>query len=243
MKMQKIGKRLAVFVAGLLAAGLAQATLIFQDTFSTNGALKGRAVETGTGTWIADATLMTSNGAALPGATANGKDGLLAFTPETGKIYTLSADVNVISGSTYVGIGFASNTNGTPNGSEYFHALIDTLSPWINMQTNRIVGTMTGPAGGGLTQFSGKGTNGTVKVVLDTTGANWVSTWYFNNTALRTNTFSGTLGINYVGFGTGGSVNTTVDNFKLEMIPEPATLGLFGVVGSVLVFVRHRMMQ
>lgn len=235
-------KWMTLFAMGCLSAGLAQATIIYQDTFSTDGQLSGRAVETGTGNWIAYSTLTTSSGVALPGATVNGKGAVLAFTPQTGMVYTLSADLSAISGSsTYMGLGFVSNTNGVPNGSEFFANLVDTPAPWANVATNGNFSTLLGPTGGGYVGFKGKGSSGTIKIVLDTTGADWVSTWYFNNAALRTNTYSGTLSINYVGFGTGGSLNATVDNFKLEAIPEPATLGLVAVMGCAVLFIRRQL--
>lgn len=233
-------KWMTLFAMGCLSAGLAQATIIYQDTFSTDGQLSGRAVETGTGNWIAYSTLTTSSGVALPGATTNGKDAVLAFTPQTGMVYTLSADVSAISGASYVGVGFVANSV-VPNGSEFFAGLVDTPSPWAYSVTNGTFATLIGPGGTGYSGFSGKGATGTIKIVLDTTEANWVSTWSFNNVALRTNTYSGTLNINYVGFGTGGFVNSTVDNFTLEAIPEPATLGLVAVVGCAVLFIRRQL--
>jgi hypothetical protein len=202
-------------------------------------------VETGTGNWIAYGTnLVSTGGVALPGATSGGKAALLAFTPQAGMVYTLSADVSAISGSaTYLGVGFAANTNGVPLGNELFAGLVDTFAPWEYVGTNGTVAALLGPGGGGYAGFPGKGSSGTIKIVLDTTGTDWVSTWYFNNAALRTNTYSGALGINYVGFGTGGLLNATVDNFTLDAIPEPATLGLFGILGVVLFLVRRRMLK
>jgi hypothetical protein len=61
------------------------------------------------------------------------------------------------------------------------------------------------------------GTSGTLKIVLDTTGDDWVATWFFNGQVLRTNKFLGDLTINYVGFGA-AVMDTTVDNFKLEAV-------------------------
>jgi hypothetical protein len=210
-------KYLKTMLIIIAAAGLARGVTIYQDTFSTDGVLSGRAVETGTGNWIAYSTLTTSNGVALPGATVNGKDAVLAFTPQAGVVYTLSADISAISGSSYIGVGFAANSV-VPTGNELFANLVDTAAPWTYVVTNGTVATLLGPGGGGYSGFVGKGATGTIKIVLDTTGTNWVSTWYYNNAALRTNTYSGALtGINYVGFGTGGSLNATVDNFKLDV--------------------------
>jgi hypothetical protein len=232
-------KGMMVFVTGLLAAAMAQATLIYQDTFSTDGQLSGRAVETGTGTWIADSNLTTSGGVALPAATSTGKDGLLAFTPVADKIYTLSADVHAVSGN-WVAIGFLSRTT-VPAGSEFFYNLEPTAAPWMYISAAGGLATFSGPSTGGLQNLTGQATSGTMKIVLDTTGSDWVATYYYNSVALRTNTFSGALTINYVGFGGSPTSDLTVDNFTLESIPEPATLGLFSVVGCAVLFLRRQL--
>lgn len=242
MTYQKTNKRVVVFCTGLLVAGLAQSTVIYQDAFSADGSLAGRAVETGTGTWIGHSDLQTSGGMALPAATNPGKNALLAFTPETGKIYTLSADVNAISGS-WLALGFVSDTAATIIGNELFYDYVDTAAPWMYVVPAGNVQTFGGPHTGDIAGFTGVGSSGTMEIRLDTTGSNWEATYFFKGALLRTKTFSGSLNITHVAFG-GNPVSTQeVDNFSLTVIPEPATLGLLVAMSGALLFVRRQMMM
>ena len=220
MKNQKTGKWIVGLGLSLLVAGAAQASVLYQDTFSTDGALAGRAVETGTGSWIGHSDLQTTGGVALPGASWPGKNALLAFTPEQGMVYTLSADVNVISGA-WAAIGFISDTNSVIGGNEYFFNYVDSPAPWMNMNAAGAVNTFFGPTTTGSSPQAGIGTNGTLKIKLDTTGGNWKATYFFNGTALRTNTFAGSLDITHVGFGGYPLSNIEVDNFLLEVADLP----------------------
>jgi hypothetical protein len=204
----------ALMIAAL--TGAVQAEIIYQDTFSTDGSLARRAVEVGNGKWIAYSGLTTANGVALPGATVQGKNALLPFSPKPGMVYTLSADIYVTGGSNFTALGFCADAN-TPTGYELFMQYIDSPAPWAYVQANGIVATLTGPSGKGFQAAKGLGTSGTLKIVLDTTGDDWVATWFFNGQVLRTNKFLGDLTINYVGFGA-AVMDTTVDNFKLEAV-------------------------
>lgn len=222
MKNRKTGKWAALFIMSWLVAGLARASVVYQDTFTVDGSLAGRAVEIGTGNWQTHAEMMTSGGVARPAATAPAKVAALPFNPETNMIYTLSADVNAISNS-WVALGFLSETNsGTIAGNGYFFSYVDTESPWMYTVPNGTVATLTGPAAGGYSGFSGTGSNGTLQVVLDTSGSNWKAIYSFNGTALRTNTFSGSLNITHVAFGGNPTSIQEVDNFMLEATAAPA---------------------
>ena len=192
--------------------------VLYQDTFGTDGSLSGRSVETGFGTlWQAHAEMMSSNGVALPGATAAAKVAALPLTPETDKIYTLSADINAISNS-WVALGFLSETNSaTIPGNGFFFSYVDEQSPWMYTQPNGNVATFTGPTAGGQEVFAGMGSNGTLKVELNTSEANWTATWYFNTIPLRTNTYSGSLNITHVAFGGNPVSISEVDNFTLSV--------------------------
>ncbi|MEA2069446.1 MAG: hypothetical protein U9P12_09615, partial [Verrucomicrobiota bacterium] len=222
MKTQKIGKWIAGLGLGLLVAGMAQATVVYQDTFSTDGTLAGRAVEIGTGNWQTHVDMMTSGGVARPAATGADKVAALPFTPETNMIYTLSADVNAISG-TWLALGFLSETNSsTIAGNDFFYKYVDAESPWMYTQPNATVATFVGPSTGGYGGFSGTGSNGTLQVVLDTSGSNWEATYSFNGTVLRTKIFSGSLNITHVAFGGSPISVQEVDNFRLEATVAPA---------------------
>ena len=193
--------------------------VIYQDTFTTDGSLSGRSVETGFGTlWQAHAEMISSSGVARPAATGAAKVAALPFVPEENRVYTLSADMNAISNS-WLALGFLSETNiSTVSGDGYFYNHVDEQSPWMYTQPNGNVATFTGPTAGGQEVFAGMGSNGTLKVELNTSEANWTATWYFNDTALRTNTYSGSLNITHVAFGGSPISVAEVDNFKLEAV-------------------------
>jgi hypothetical protein len=70
---------------------------------------------------------------------------------------------------------------------------------------------------------TGKGTNGTLAIELDTMGDDWVAIYSFNGEALRTNTYTGSLTIAGVAFGTKMPADVEFDNFKLSVwSPPPA---------------------
>jgi len=215
-----MNKLILIFALSLaLCLRQAAAVTLYQDTFSTDGALAGRAVETGTGNWIGHVNLVASNGVAWSQGNGPGKNGLLAFTPQAGIVYTLSADVTAISGS-WVALGFVSDTAGTIFGNEFFYSYVDSPAPWMTVAPNGNVTTFT--TASASQTFIGLGSSGTVSIVLDTTKNDWVATYYFNGTAIRTNTFSGSLDITHVGFGGYATVtpDLRVDNFQLEQFIE-----------------------
>lgn len=198
--------------------------VLYQDTFSSDGTLSGRSAEIGFGAkWQTHVDMASSVGVARPGATASAKVAALPFTPESGRIYTLSTDIdasNAASGQ-WSAMGFLAETNSaTINGTGYFFAYVDTQAPWMNIYPNGTVSALAGPAGGNSMAYPGTGSNGTLKIVLDTSATNWIATYYFNATALRTNSFAGSLAITHVAFGAYPSpsvLDVAVDNFKLEV--------------------------
>lgn len=203
-------------------------TVIYEDSFlDSPGPLEGRTVESG---GSAGETWLTKEGFETDGFSASISSNLsrvaaLPFTPATGERYRLSADISVAEDS-WAAIGFIANSS-VVNGREFFFNLIDDSSPWINITATGIINTFGGPLTGDKVAFPNLGTNGTLTIELDTSRANWTAMYSFNGTALRTNTFSGTLtNINYVGFGNYSPANMTVDNFKLEIINEPAEVSL-----------------
>ena len=212
-----IGKQMIILGLGFLATGAVRSEVVYQDTFSTDGSLANRAVETGSGQWIARSGLVVSGGTALPGATNEGKHALLPFSPQPGMVYTLSADIGVAGGSNFTALGFCADAN-TPDGSQLFLQYVDSPAPWAYVKADGSFATMTGPKGEGFKGFHGAGTSGTVKIVLDTSGPDWDATWFFKGKVLRTNKFLGSLDINYVGFGA-AAMDATVDNFMLEAAP------------------------
>lgn len=193
-------------------------SVVYEDTFSADGFLAGRSVESGTNTWIARPEMITTNGVALPGATSAGKNALLPFVPQSGFVYRLSADFSSISGG-FGAVGFVANST-PPVGDELFWNLIDTTSPWMYITTNGTVATLSGPGGQGYQGFTGLEALGRMMIELDTRGSNWIADYYFNGILLRTQTYSGSLGINYVAFGGNPIADLEVDCFSLEAVPE-----------------------
>jgi hypothetical protein len=198
-------------------AVVGESRIVFQDTFSTDGSLAGRPVELGFGTlWQSDAAMMSSNGVALPAATGPAKVAALPFVPEQGKMYSLSADINAISGN-WLAIGFLSETNqSTITGNGWFYSSVDEPSPWMYTTPAGAIRTYAGP-GATVSELAGvTGSNGTMKIVLDTSATDWVATYYFDDIPLRTNVYSGSLSITHVAFGGYPVSISEVDNFILS---------------------------
>lgn len=164
---------------------------------------------------------------------------LLPFTPQTGEIYKLSADLNATGGDTaWLSIGFATG------GRTVTSAPYDFASAWMLLRNTR------GNYAGGGYDYLGLSTNGygnfdepggvvNYTVELDTTIANsWVASFFMDGTLLRT-AVVGTPSINYVTLGGITSVSGTINNFSLSTltetpvgVPEPTSIML--VVSSVL---------
>ena len=216
MKKRKTGKWILGLGLSLLVSGMAQASVVYQDTFSTDGSLAGRAVETGTGSWQTHADMMTSGGVAHPAATDSAKVAALPFSPEAGMVYTLSASVNAISGS-WLALGFLSDTNSsTISGNAFFFENVDTESPWMTVQAGGGATTFLGPGASENVYYSAAGSSGTLKVVLRTFATGWKATYSFNGTTLRAYTYSGSLNITHVAFGGSPISSLEIDDFMLE---------------------------
>ncbi|MEA2069175.1 MAG: hypothetical protein U9P12_08245, partial [Verrucomicrobiota bacterium] len=202
--------------------------VVYQDTFGgMPGPLEGRLVETG---GSAGATWITKDGFETDGNIASistnaSRVAALPFTPVAGERYRLSANISV-SDDAWVALGFISDDI-TVNGREFFFNLIDNPAPWMNMTSLGIVNTFGGPSTADKIAFPNLGTNGTLIIELDTRGTHWIATYFMDETALRTNTFAGALfNINHVGFGNFSPADMTVDNFKLEIVGQPAEVSL-----------------
>ena len=80
-----------------------------------------------------------------------------------------------------------------------------------------------------------------LKVVLDTTAADWSAEWFVDDVLVRGPVAYGTQPvINWVGFGKFSSASGTVDNFSLSAVaaPEPGTGALLGMaaLGALAAF-------
>jgi hypothetical protein len=249
--------------AALALATPASATTIYYDSFThpddtpfTDGRttpVTYLPVEVGGQNWSSQwAMLVLNNSACVGGSPTNGmgqKSAFLPFTPQNGKVYNLSMDVNnTDAGSAdFIDFGFAATNDA-----------IGTL-PFVNDTTYGITEVAPGSSGDTycftdiastpLGWQAGSGSLHNYGVQLDTTGGagNWKVSYYIDG-ALQTylahadggpsyqnvtgSSFAlpaGTV-INYVGFG--GATSTAfgfVDNFSLTVTPEPSTLVLLSM--------------
>lgn len=225
----------AACLAVVLIAANAPAAVIYFDDFSGSGdtSLNGTTPDTrpGTETWLSSANwradgskVVTNSGAAF-----------LPFVPASGKIYTLSADVNRTgTGQDWLAIGFA----GTANTGNFVSS---TPYTWMLLRGDRGEGGIQTFLGGGTAQSMNHfGPSGTVnlKVILDTTTPLWSAQWYANDTPLRTTSFTTNPTISHVAFGGHSNGVGTVDNLTLSVVPEPGAAGL--LFGAGLLALRRK---
>ena len=207
-------------------------TIIYQDDFSGSSSanLHDTTPDTTTGgnkwladtdplrDWKADGSIDNGGGSAAYNGYA-----FLPFTPEAGKVYTLSIDMNVTP-SSWFALGFMS-TNNTTSGGFYLESTGDG-SPWMLLRGDGTAGkSFAGPSTGGGADLPSRDGN-TVSIVLDTTGTDWVAT-FNNGSESNSVTYTGldiSDDINYVGFGRQTTATGSVDNFSLTTPPPPATV-------------------
>jgi len=198
----------------------ANAGVIYSDRFSDSGDLNGAIpdVTTGGAAWVASAE-WNKDGTYSGGSHGNG---FLAFTPEAGKVYTLSATLSVTSGR-WLALGFTRDnvidTDFWENGG----------TAWVLLRDTGVVDSWSGDIGQGGTNpgVGGKETLDTISgsvdllIVLDTRDAQWTVEWFVDGISKRT--FSYTTGnptdITHVGFGGLATTIGTIDDFLLQ-IPE-----------------------
>jgi hypothetical protein len=182
----------------------------------------------------------------------------LDFTPESGKIYTLSVDMSVAgatAGTGFLAMGFSANTlhiddyataqaawdAGTAyTGGEYTDTIASALGGWkLNVNNTSSTFKDSGYAGALAGGAPTAGYN-TFKTVLDTRGDNWTVEWLLNGTSIRTETYDTNPTIRNVFLGVDNVLSGTYQNFSLTVVPEPATLGMLGL-GSIGVVLFRRL--
>ncbi|MDF1739370.1 MAG: VCBS domain-containing protein, partial [Verrucomicrobiales bacterium] len=195
--------------------------VIYADDFSGSGALSGATPDTApgadawtsSGLWNADGT-KTGNGTG---------SAWLPFSPDSGKVYTLSADVNpdLSASGDWMAIGFGGLVPASMDTTQ-FQAGGNNGAAWMlfreNDESGSVIQTFGGPAtAAGQSHDLTPEVVGSAKleVILDTTGANWKVEWKINGTTLRSYTYGSNPTIASVGLGGFNSATGSIDNFSL----------------------------
>ena len=250
MKVETRAVWVAVAMAVIVTTGLVNAgfTTIYSEAFDGTGELHGKTTTVGGGTWAA------TNVYGADGVMAGGNaSATLEFTPEAGFVYTLSASYENVptSGTIWIGLGFAQEEEnfgdffpGDPHGRARF-TTADVIPgyAWMIAHPDNGVQVFEGPTTTNGTPWDDSfdvGDAYTLTVVLDTTGADWTSTMFFNGAEVHGYTHDGSLPIDRLGVTKNAAGSTgTLTEFSLTAIPEPTTMVLLGL-GGLAVLKRKR---
>lgn len=243
---------LAVICTCVLAAG-APATVIISDAFAghANGAsLKGTVTDaagaTTTATWnggsSGGAGFTFATGDYVQSATSN-RVNHVPYSPATGDIYTVSADMNFVAGARGIlGFDYANGSFPQAGGNAYglllFVELYDNGNWWLKYKntsnanvTSGISGTITGLTAGTF-----------YPVTLQWDPTTKTANVWINNSQVLTDKVVSAINTNpvaFAGFGCDASYNLKVDNFAVSTVPDPATLALL-FSGAGLAWLRRR---
>ncbi|MDB6078635.1 MAG: uncharacterized protein JWO82_2382, partial [Akkermansiaceae bacterium] len=220
-------------------------TALLTEAFEGTGALSGNASETGGRTWAASTGWTRSNGVATKTGTGDAL-ALLPFTPQAGKVYTLSLELdptNSPGSQDWLSLGFLSQP--ASNTALYTQtSVFPTYGlPWVLLRANgnENGNTVRAFSSGAVNPvdaspaISAVGSYDRLAVVLDTRAANWVSRYYFNGALVGSHTHPGSLAIQSVGFSAFNTARGNVRNFRLASNDAPAT-GSGGPEGTLMSF-------
>jgi len=220
---------LALFGVLLMTTALlgskASAAVIYSQDFPLDGnPLLGTTSTIGGGTWSGN------NLFNIAGYTTGSSGAIaLAFAPQSGYIYDLTASIHIANDNgSWIGAGFLGN-----NTDAYSFLVTPNTSAAIR---NGVAWTAFPGGGTGITSTD-------LRIRLDTTGAQWVSSFYQGGVQMGSayTYTSGNPTINYVGFVSEGTAVGSISAFQLTAVPEPSTYALvIGGIATVLAFRRRR---
>jgi hypothetical protein len=190
-----------------------------------------------------------------PAGTATAYDGTawLPFTPQSGQVYTAQVTfVAQTSGTAadWIGLFLDNKTSGLfGSGSNPWMFVRPDLSAHSDAgYVSPTAGFVGGPTAGGTTA-SGVYTSDTIvnTMILNTMQSNWTVQFKWNDltnpgdsVTSAVTALGGTTSADQIGFVIVPPATGTATNFSLTAVPEPATLGLFGLGGLGLLLASRK---
>jgi hypothetical protein len=257
---------LAVSLSAWLLPSAARAATLVSDNFNDlalDAGLNGRAPNGSTFTnsinssgWVTNSTLFKGNGAGGLTATTSAARffsidlGASYFVNNPG-IYELSVDLTAPANGTAISsvqFGFS------PTISTNASFITNNGAPWLNYALNGDVTVNGGPASANtFTTTAATGVTHTFTLRLDTTAAQWTLNALIDGIGIDLNgvaagtsfTYtSNPVTDRYIALSSSGVTATqgtmTIDNFRMESIPEPAGTALLAIGSSFAVLRRRR---
>lgn len=209
--------------SGFLSDAAAQVVIYSQDFTGGPSPLAGTTSTTGGGTWVGNGIVR------LDGITAGAGADSLAFTPQSGFVYNLTATISITSPDPWIGVGFL-ESNGTYGffGSQITPTALRTADWQIWPQAVNASSLISND----------------ILVQLDTTGAQWTAAMFQGDTQIgSTYTYATNPTINWVGFVSDGASSGSVSAFELTVVPEPSTWALLAMGLMTILFFRCRRRQ
>ena len=213
---------------------------VYHDTFNRTALLKGSTpslanVGNANVSWVAYPGLSTDGaGISVTTATPSPVGGIsqhnnafLPFMPQTGHVYTLSVEIQGVSGGgQWLAFGFAQNALW----NDYFAA--DNIGAgWLLQRANNSgVQIFQGPGTSGDASFSSSGNTNVFRhysIVLDTTtgdaSSGWTITFFQNGSELQQSVYESNPAIAYVGVGADGATGYYRDFSLSDCVPAGFT--------------------
>jgi len=263
-------------IGGLaLAATSANAfTVIYEQSFTPGAGttpLNGATPTTGANNWVAADVFQADGDFTEPTA---GVSATLAFTPTAGLVYTLDASIRNLSPTLnaattendWIALGFAQGQSTEAGNNQRFvsgtaadsntivgkawmlYRGVDTVGTAANVAQlgNATAGNNSSANWSNATLSTTHGGGIDMRVVLDTTGANWTATWFAklpadgSFTEVRAATPLVNEDIDSVGVAISNpGFDGELSYFSLTSVPEPST-ALLGGLGMLVMFRRRR---